>query len=221
VAWAEAAVPWLLLAGVLLLLGVVVCYWPLRIDVSARARGEADGAWVAAGGCSMARLSLAFVWARGVKPRLDVSFFGRKLALKPAWSRRLSRPLPARLKAASGRAWARLDPLELALKLLEERRHVRLRHLVIDTAYGFRDPLLTGRLVGALALLAAVVPPPIQINQSPRWDFEEGWELSLDGRAWVRPWLMALDVAVYVVRRLATPSAPRAPLAAAGPSEVR
>jgi len=200
VAWAYGALPWLGALGVALLLGVVVCYWPLRLDVSGRARGEANGAWVVAGGMSLAVVSVAFVWARGIAPRLTVSLFGKKLAWKPEWNRRLSRPMPKRVKAASQRAWSRIDPLDLGLKLLEERRHLRLRYFVVDLSYGFRDPLLTGRLVGALSVLSVVLPAPIEIRQTPRWDFEDGWEISVDGRALLRPWLMALDIAAYVVR---------------------
>jgi len=221
VAWAHGALPWLASCVALLLVGLAVCYWPLRLEVSGRARGEPDGAWAVAGGVSLAALSFAFVWARGVKPRLTASIFGRKLALETNWAARLSRPVPKRVKAASGRAWARLDPLDLGLKLLEERRHVRLRRFIIAAEYGFRDPLLTGRLVGALAMLSAVLPAPIEIRQAPRWDFEDGWEITLDGRAWVRPWLMLLDVSVYVVRRLVWRRPPGAALAAPGASEVR
>jgi hypothetical protein len=218
-AWASGALPWLGALSVALLLGMAICYWPLRFDVSGRVRGEADGSWAVAGGVSLAAVSVAFVWARAVKPRVTISLFGRKVAWRPRQGRRRGR-MPERVKATSRRIWARLDPLDLALKLLEERRHLRLRYLVVDLAYGFRDPLLTGRLVGALAMLSAVLPPPIEIRQAPRWDFEDGWEIAVDGRATLRPWLMALDVAGYVVSKVARRT-PRAALATPGPSEIR
>jgi hypothetical protein len=200
-AFAYGALPWLgALLAAATLLGLLL-WWPLRLEVSGRARGEADGSWVVAAGASLAWLSVALVWAHGLKPQLSFMLFGRKLAWKPTWKRNLARPVPKRLKDASGRAWARVDPLGLGLKLLEERRHVRLRYLVLDLAYGFRDPLLTGRLVGAISVLSAVLPPPIEIRQAPRWDFEDGWEIGLDGRAVVRPWLALLDIAGYVVRQ--------------------
>jgi hypothetical protein len=180
----------------------LLCWWPLRLDVSARARGEADGRWLLAGGVSLAAVSIAFVAARGVPLQLSFLLFGCKLSWKPHWTHRLSRPVPKRVKAASQKAWARLDPLGLTLQLLDERRHLRLRYLVLDLAYGFRDPLLTGRLVGALSVLSAVLPARVEIRQRPRWDFEEGWEIAVDGRAIVRPWLMLLDMAAYVVRHL-------------------
>jgi hypothetical protein len=219
-AWAYGALPWLGALSVALLSGLAICYWPLRLDLSGRARGEADGSWVVAGGISLAALAVAFVWARGIKPRLTVSIFGRNLAWKPHYGRRLSRPVPKRVKDASRRAWSRIDPLDLGLELLEQRRHLRVRYLAVDLAYGFRDPLLTGRLVGALSMLSAVLPPPIEIRQAPRWDFEDGWEITLDGRATLRPWLMALDIAAYVVSK-ATRRRPPAALATPGPSEVR
>jgi hypothetical protein len=219
-AWAYAALPWFgLLLGVALVL-TLVCYWPLRLDVSLRARGTADGGWVVAGGLSLPVASVAFVWGRGLDPRLSLLLFGRKLSWKPEWSRRIARPVPRRLKAASQRAWARVDPLNLGLQILEERRHLRLRHLVIDLCYGFRDPLLTGRLVGALSMLSAVLPAAVELRQSPRWDFEDGWEVTVDGRAIMKPWLMLLDVAAYVVRQMASRSARVSPpLAAEGPSQ--
>jgi hypothetical protein len=134
--------------------------------------------------------------------QVSLLVFGKKVAWKPQWTKRATGPVPKRVKAASSRLWSRIDPLALGLKLVEERRHVRLRYLVLDLAYGFRDPLLTGRLVGALSVLSAVLPPPIEIRQNPRWDFEDGWDIGLDARAVLRPWLMALDILVYVVRQV-------------------
>ncbi|HXK17157.1 MAG TPA: hypothetical protein VNG33_05130 [Polyangiaceae bacterium] len=196
-----AWLPWLGVLGGLLLLALAICYWPLRFELSGRARGEADGSWMVAGGVSLAAVSLAFVGARGVPLQLSFLLFGRKLAWKAHWGKQLVRPVPKRVQAASRRAWARVDPLGLALKLLDERRHARLRYLVLDLAYGFRDPLLTGRLVGAISALSAVLPAPIEIRQAPRWDFEDGWQIGVDGRAVVRPWLMLLDILAYVVRQ--------------------
>lgn len=195
-AWALSAL------AVALLLVLLVCGWPLRLDASGKARGEADGSWVVAGGVSLGWLGVAWVWARGISPQLSFLLFGKKLPWKPAWSKHVSRPVPQRLKTASFRLWARVDPLRLALQLLEERRHLRLRYLVLDLAYGFRDPLLTGRLVGAISALSAVLPAPFEVRQSPRWDFEDGWEIGLDARAVVRPWLVLLDLLVYVVRQV-------------------
>jgi hypothetical protein len=221
-AWAYGALPWLSAVALLALVVVAVCYWPLRFDVTGRARGEADGNWLVGGGVSLAGLSVAFVSARGIGLQLTFLFFGRKLTWKPDWTRRLARPVPKRVKAASRKAWSRVEPLGLLLKLLEERRHLRLRYFVVELAYGFRDPLLTGRLAGALSVLSAVLPPPIELRQAPRWDFEDGWSVSVDGRAIVKPWLMLLDLAAYVVRQMASRKAPEAQrLAAEGPSQLR
>jgi hypothetical protein len=201
-AWAHGALPWLVALSLLLALMVAFLVWPLRFEVSGRARGEADGSWVMGGGVSLAAVSVALVWARGVSPQLSVLVFGHKLAFEPRLGERLIKPLPERLKTTSRRVWRRVDPLGLALQLLEERRHIRLRYLVLDLTYGFRDPLLTGRLVGAISALAAVLPAPIEVRQAPRWDFEDGWEIVLDGRAVVKPWLMLLDTGAYVVRQM-------------------
>jgi hypothetical protein len=195
-AWALGAVT------VALLLLAVVCWWPLRLDVSGKARGNPDGSWVVAGGLTLGVVGAAFVWARGLGPQISVLLFGRKLQWKPQWTKHAARPVPKRIQQASLRLWSRIDPLALALKLVEERRHVRLRYLVLDLSYGFRDPLLTGRLVGALYAMAAVLPAPVEIRQNPRWDFEDAWDVALDSRVVLRPWLMALDILVYVVRQL-------------------
>lgn len=221
-AWAYPLLPWLglaLLAGFALTL---VCYWPLRLDLSLRARGMADGGWIVAAGCSLPLAQMAFVWGRGVSARLTFTLFGRKVSWSPRWSERWGRPVPKRVKEASQRAWSRVDPLGLSLKLLEERRHLRLRYLVIDLAYGFRDPLLTGRLVGALSVLSAVLPAAVELRQAPRWDFEDGWDVTVDGRVIVKPWLMLLDVAAYVVRQMSSrPAAKSRPLAVEGSSPLR
>ncbi len=214
-AWA-----WLGALGLVVVLGAAVVLWPLRLDVSGRARGEADGRWFVAGGASLAALALTFVWARGVPPQLSVLLFGRKLTLK---SRPRPKPKPSEKRGRTrGARWlGRLDPLDFALQALEERRHLRLRYLTVDLTYGFRDPLLTGRLVGAIAALSAVLPSRVQVRQSPRWDFEDGWEIAVDGRAFVRPWLMALDLSAYVVRRLARRTPQAGPSRGPRPSEAR
>lgn len=188
---------------VTLLLVVTAALWPLRLDASGKARGEADGSWVVAGGVTLGVVGAAFVWARGISPQLSFLLLGKKLPWKPKWAKREPSSAPKRAKkTVPSRLWGRIDPLQLGLKLLEERRHVRLRYLILELGYGFRDPLLTGRLVGAISALSAVLPPPIEIRQSPRWDFEDGFEIGLDTRAIVRPWLMLLDILVYVVSKL-------------------
>ena len=83
----------------------LMCYWPLRLDVSGRARGEADGSWVVAGGISLAATSLAFVWGKRVSPRLTFLLLGRTLTWKPDWHRKLARPVADRLRDASRRPW--------------------------------------------------------------------------------------------------------------------
>lgn len=221
-AWAYAALPWFGLGLCLAVLVVLAVRWPLRLDLSARAQGEASGHWALAAGASVAAVSVTLIWARGTGPVMSFLCFGRKLAWKPSWSALLARGVPKPIQGASKRAWQRVDPLGLALQLLKERRHLRVRYLVLDLTYGFRDLLLTGRLVGALAVLSALLPPPIELRQSPRWDFEDGWQASLDGRVFVRPWLVLLDMLAYVVRQMTSRAAPEPrPLTAEGPSEAQ
>ena len=54
---------------------LAVVFWPLRLDVSGRARVEADGSWVV-GGAFRSSVSVAVVWARGVPPQLSFLLFG-------------------------------------------------------------------------------------------------------------------------------------------------
>jgi hypothetical protein len=176
----------------------------VRFDLSVRARGEADGRWVVVGGASLGVLALTFAWASGVPGQVTVLLFGRKAGGLAAWGRRRAAQGGLQMRrrpSGAKRGRPGLDPLDFALKLIEERRHLRLRYLVIDVGYGFREPLLTGRLAGALAMLSVVVPPRVELRHRPRWNFEDGWEIDVDGRAIVRPWLMLLDVGAYVVRQ--------------------
>src|SRR5262245_26576780 len=87
-AWAHGALPWLgaLVLGALLLLALM--YWPVRFELSGRARGEADGLWLLAGGASHGLLALTFVWASCVPGQVTVLLFGRKAGGLAAWSRR-------------------------------------------------------------------------------------------------------------------------------------
>jgi len=200
-AWVQEALPWLGALALVVVLLLLAVYWPLRLDVSGRARGEADGRFAVAGGASLSFVSLTFVWARGRRPELNLLVFGRKWRFRPRPKARAA-PVAEPSKEMSSDAWDRVDPLKLLMKLLSERRHLRLRYLVVDLAYGFRDPMLTGRLVGAIYALSGVLPRQIEIRQRPRWDFEDGWELALDGRAFVKPWLVLLETAAYVVRQM-------------------
>ncbi len=199
---ASGALPWLVALALSLSLLLVVMLYPLRLDVSGRARGLADGSWAVGGGASLLGISVALSWARGAAPRVSVVVLGHKLKLEPRRAKPKPEPEPQREKRPARGRWRRVDPVGLALKLLDERKHLRVRYLLLDLSYGFRDPLLTGRLVGAIAALAAVLPQPIEVRQAPRWDFEDGWEAVLDGRVIVRPWLIALDTGAYVARHM-------------------
>src|SRR6478609_3698541 len=97
-AWAHGALPWLgaLLLGALLLLAIL--YWPVRLDLSVRARGEADGRWVLAGGGSLGVLAVTFVWASGIPGKVTVLLFGRKAGALASWSRRRAAQGGLRLK---------------------------------------------------------------------------------------------------------------------------
>lgn len=187
----------------------LAAWWPLRLDVSGRARGMSDGSWVLAGGASLSFVSVAFVMARGAEPEFTLVAFGRRSRWKPGKRKKRKAPgerepsaVRERRHGAARNLQSEAD-LGWVAHLMEQRKHFRLRYLVLELDYGFQDPLITGRLAAALAALTGALPSRVRLQQRPRWNFEDGWEAKLDGRAIVRPLLAALHFGAYVLRRRA------------------
>lgn len=181
---------WLLGLALVVVAAVALLVLPVKVVVSLQARGEPDGGYAIAGGGQVGPFATTFVMARQVPVQLDVRVFGRRLLQR-------QRPAKALKEAASGElsGWLkrRLDPVDVALFLLDERRRIALDRLDIDIDYSFKNVALTGQLLAALCALSAVLPPRVQLHQHPSWDLAGRATLSLDGRLRVWPGLFIID----------------------------
>lgn len=187
-------------SALVLLLLALVC--ALRVSFDVRALGRADASWVVAFGVETGPFQLAGVLARQSPARLDLRLFGRRLSLHRRARARTKKP---RARApASGKPRRRLpawiDPVDAALFLLEERRHVQIEQLDLELDYGFRDVALTGKLAGALYVLAGVLPPSVTLRHNPSWEGTETWQAHAEGRVALWPGLVLVEVLWYMIR---------------------
>jgi len=184
---------WLLgLALVVLVLALLVlCLVPVRVAFSLQARGEPEGDYAVAGGGQVGPFATTFVLAHQTPLQVEVRLFGRRL-LGPKREKRQPSRQPATRQLP---AWVkrRLDPVELALFLGDERRRLALEWLTIDIDYSFRNVALTGQLLAALCALSALLPPSVQLRQHLSWDLAGRARLALDGRLRVWPGLFVID----------------------------
>jgi hypothetical protein len=198
--------PWLIALVVIVAIAVGFVLVPIRITLSLRGRGDPSGAWAVAGGAQLGPLAVSGVAARGVPASLGAHAFGRKL-----WQRELAELV--RAKPEQKKAERRLidrykklerwfDPLDLALFLLEEKRRVRIEALEIDVIYSFEDVALTGKVLAALYVLSGVLPPPIVIRPLPTWESVDKADLAMSGSIRLRPGLVLVESAWFVVRRV-------------------
>lgn len=210
---------WVVLLASLLTLALLALCSALKIELEARGQGERSGAWVIAGAVGVGPLALAGVGRAGAPLHFELRLFGRRVPLprrRPPRAARGEEPparKPAGAKAAQG---LRLGPLELLELLLAERRRLRIERLRVEASYGFQDIVLTGKLAGALYALSGALPAGVQLEQRPRFDGAESWELSVDGALRLSLGLVLLELVWYMfdkwrartVPRGRTPSAP-------------
>lgn len=197
---------WIALA--VLLIGVVLVLLPVRLHLSLQGRGDPSGTWMLAGGGQIGPLALSGVGAHGVPPTAQLHLFGKQV-----WQRRLAdlarkdegeeqRAVVKTVRTGYARLTRWFDPLGLALFIVSERRRVRIELLEIDLSYSFEDVALTGKVLGAFYMLAGVLPPPIVIRQTPSWESLDQAEIALVGKIRLRPGLVALDSAIYLIKNL-------------------
>lgn len=199
---------WIALA--VLLIGVLLVLLPVRLQLSMQGRGDPSGNWMLAGGGQIGPLALSGVGAQGLSPTAQLHLFGKQV-----WQRPLLEPPktkkeePERERGAvkSARsAYARLsrwlDPLDLGLFVVRERRRVRVELLEVDLEYSFEDVALTGKVLGAVYMVSGLLPPPIVIRQTPSWESLDQAQVALVGKIRIRPGLVVLDSAIYVVKNL-------------------
>jgi hypothetical protein len=190
--------------SVCVLLGLLL-FAALRIRLDGRAVGHPNGQWGLAFGLELGPVQVTGIVAKGAPTRLDGVVFGRRFALGRLLSRKRPRALP--LKTPKNRtkperagfpSW--LDPIDAALFVLDERRHLRVEELVLDIDYGFRDVALTGRMAAALYVLSGVLPSRVTLNHNPSWQGGESWQLHVAGRLAVWPGLVVAEVLWYIIR---------------------
>ena len=137
------------------LLGIAL-FSALRIAIDARAVGQENGLWALAFGVEVGPFQLSGVLRSGTPKRFDAHLFGRRLSFgglllrrRKAAAQTLAEPgKPKRPRARRLPSW--LDPVDAAVFLFDERRHLRIERLELDLDYGFQDVTLTGKLAGAL-----------------------------------------------------------------------
>lgn len=198
---------WIALA--VLLIGVVLVLLPVRLHLSLQGRGDPSGTWMLAAGGQIGPLALSGLGASGVTPAAQLHLFGKQV-----WQRPLSELMkkepdeeePKPLEKKFGDGYARLsrwfDPLDLGLFIVGEHRRVRVELLELDLEYSFEDVALTGKVLGAFYMLGGMLPPPIVIRQTPSWESLDQAQIALVGKIRIRPGLVVLDTAIYLIRNL-------------------
>lgn len=189
---------------------------PWRPSFALEARGAPDGSWAVAGGIGLAGCSLSFARARSTPTLVALAIFGRtvvrrKLVAAPA----STTAGPGALDRATG-AYQRLerwvDPLELAIFLVDETGRVGVRDVEGHVEVGLADVALAGRIAGVLIAAAALLSPFGRLRHAIDWSGREHLDASVSLRLRFSPALLVFDGARFVlknVRRrrvLATPA---------------
>lgn len=215
---------WLIAAVVVLAVVIGLVFVPLRIRLNVQGRGEPDGFWALAGGVALGPLAGSGLGARGVEPAVQVHLFGRsvykrtlgellakkerKEEAEESTKQKVERALE-RAKSGYDKLERRLDPLDLALFVVRERRRVRVERLVVELEYSFADITTTGKLLGAIHAFSAVLPPEVEIYQSPSWDDVDRGNFSGSGTIKFWPGLLLVDAGIYLIRNVRVRSRPR------------
>jgi hypothetical protein len=181
---------------------------PITLTGHSQARGEPNGDWAVAGGLAFGPLAASFVAAPDLAPLAVFHVFGRKLMVLP-----LRSPL-GRVQVFSKRGsqessvehivrdLARAsEGLERVLQILRDDHRFRVESLRLGLDYSFRDVALTGRLLGALYAVSAVLPERVTIEQTPRWDAQDRFTIEADLRLKVWPGRLAFELARFVLKR--------------------
>jgi hypothetical protein len=187
------------------LLGIAL-FSAWRIALDARAVGQESGLWALAFGLEVGPFQLTGVLRSGTPKRLEAHLFGRplpfgrlRLRRRKAAVEKVTEPeKPKKPRTPRLPPW--LDPIDAAVFLFDERRHLRIEQLDLDLDYGFQDVTLTGKLAGALYILSGVLPPRVRINQNPRWQGAEAWQVHVDGKLDLWPGLVLAEVLWYIIR---------------------
>lgn len=202
-----------IVALVLALVLVGLTLLPVRLRFSLQARGEPNGFWALAGGAQVGPVAASGIAAKGVPAHINVHAFGKKL-----WHKQLAELLqenpgdqapeepeeapPARVSERYRKLERWLDPTDLLLFLVHERRRIEIEPTEIELEYGFRDIALTGKTLGAIFALTPLLPAPIVIHQIPHWESSDRAAFAGSGSIRVWPGLLIVDAAWYLIRNV-------------------
>ena len=192
------------------LLGLALLFVPVRLNLSAQARGDPSGAWALAGAGKLGPLVTSAVAAHGVPGRVELSLLGRAIWRFPRAARRDEpRSLRERTEKAAQRAERRyrrlerfFDPLELFLFVLRERRRLRVERCELEADYSFADVATTGKLMAALYALDGMLPPPFVLRQRVSWESVDRAKLAFSGRIKLWPGLLLVESGLFVIRSI-------------------
>jgi len=192
------------LVGSALSLCVIAFFAALRIAFDLRGVGQASGAWAVAFGIEIGPAQLAGMTGSGAK-KLELRVFGVRVPLpkrrQPGPPAPKKEPEPEAHEPKRKSRWLEgIDPIDAGLFLLDERRNVAIESLDVTLDYGFRDVALTGKLAGALFMLAGALPPTVRLHQNPSWEGAETWQAHVAGRVATWPGLVVVEVLWYILR---------------------
>jgi hypothetical protein len=176
---------------------------PWRLSIALSARGAADGGWALAGGAQLAGLAATYSRARDVPGALGVHLLGRRVLQR---QRKASTPgaakaaPPRRARTRGLPRW--IDPIDLALFVVGERRRVAIRELDASVRLGLHDVALAGELSGLLAVLSALAAPFGRLRHEVDWSGDESLEASVSATLRFSPALLLWDTSRFVARSM-------------------
>lgn len=204
------------LGALLLVLALRV---PVTLGANVQGKAEPSGAWAVACGLGVGPIAFSAIVAAGVKPFLACHVFGKQLLRVPLsrWVRRprasVNSAAPELDREAETEAplsgferrfaglFRALDPIEIALSWWDDDRIFRVRSLIVEIEYSFRDVALTGRILAGLYMLSAVLPAVCEIRQTPSWASEDRVALGVDAEFKIWPGRLLLSVTRFVLKQ--------------------
>jgi hypothetical protein len=170
--------------------------------------GDDGGTWSFAGGGEIGVLQVSAARMHGGVSAWQVHLFGRSLARSAGTATTATTARDATRESRASRwrarAWRwmrRLDPA-LAVELgLDAFAHVRVEALEARVRCAAVDPLLAGRVAGALAVVSGALAPVAKIDGAIDWSAEED-ALDVKGElaASFVPLVLTCDLARFVLR---------------------
>ncbi len=206
---------WLIVVIALAVVAIGALFIPLRLRLRLQGRGDPGGAWALAGAAQVGPVIASGVAARGVVATLRVHVFNRalyertlgELLAKKDEEEEEEKTPKERVEEAIDRlgdAHRRLPAQNLLLFVSRERRRIRIELIEVDLGYSFVDIALTGKLLGAIYALSAVLPRQIVVRQRASWDSKDQGEVAASGSIRIWPGLLLVDSLLFLIRNVKT-----------------